>query len=226
VTTRGLAARVLIGLGLTCGAILALASCIFLHGSTLVFVGVAAALAAWMAYGARHESRAAGVAAAAKAAAGVVGIIMVVTGAGVVGGGVMVALAIGSALVGGGAVWLRQVSQAGSSQRHGPGSAAPGKGASTGAMRLAGLLDGSAPPVSLLPTTALGREWSRTSAALRSRLEPAARQTFVRRRQDVLDELERRDPVGFARWLLTAPDGDDDPADFVRGGRIRGSDAA
>jgi hypothetical protein len=93
-------------------------------------------------------------------------------------------------------------------------------------MRLAGLLDGSSPPVSLLPTIALGREWSRTSAALRSRPEPATWQAFVRRRQDVLGELERRDPVGFARWLRTAPDGDNDPAGFVRGGRISGSDAA
>jgi hypothetical protein len=226
VTIRRLAARVLSGLGLACGVLLALASCILLHGVALVPVGAAAALAACVAYGARHESRAAGVAAAGKAAAGVVGLIMVVTGAGVVGGGVMVALAIGSALVGGGAVWLRQVIQGRSSQRHGQGSVVAGKGASAGAVRLAGLLDGSSPPVSLLPTIALGREWSRTSAALRSRLEPATRQAFVRRRQDVLDELERRDPVGFARWLRTAPDGDNDPADFVRGGRISGSDAA
>ena len=82
-------------------------------------------------------------------------------------------------------------------------------------------------PVSALPTEVLGREWLRTTAALSGRLDPAARQTIVRRREETLDELERRDPGGFARWLAAGPGSD--PAQFVRGdvrGDIRGDTAA
>jgi hypothetical protein len=227
VTSRRPVARALTGLGLSGAVILALASGLVLHGSAAIVVGIAAGFTAWVAFIARHENRAAAVAAAGQAAAGAAGSIMVVTGAEVVGGGTLVALVIGLSVVVAGAVWLPRVMQARSSQRHGPGPAAPGNGASAGAsMRLAGLLDGSSPPVSLLPTIVLGREWLQTSAALDSRLEPAARQIFVRRRQDVLEELERRDPAGFARWLVAALDGDNDPADFVQGRPIRGGDTA
>jgi hypothetical protein len=227
VTTRGRVARALTGLGLAGAVILALVSCLVLHGWVLVWVGVAAALAAWVAYGARHTSRAAAVAAAGRAAAGAVGSIMIVTGAEVVGGAVMVEMVLGLGVVVGGAVWLPRGIRARSVPRHGSGAAAAGAGASSGArMPIAALLDRSSTPVSLMATLTLGREWSRTSVALTTRLEPAARQAVVQRRQQVLDELERRDPAGFARWLVAAPDGDNDPAGFVRGGRIRGGDTA
>jgi antibiotic biosynthesis monooxygenase (ABM) superfamily enzyme len=72
----------------------------------------------------------------------------------------------------------------------------------------------------------LGCEWSRTTAALASWPDPAARQVVVRRRQEVFDELERRDPAGFARWLAAGAAEDRDPATFVRGGRATGTDAA
>jgi hypothetical protein len=37
---------------------------------------------------------------------------------------------------------------------------------------------------------------------------PTAWDEVVRRRQEVLDEVERRDPTGFARWLAAgAPAG-------------------
>jgi hypothetical protein len=49
-------------------------------------------------------------------------------------------------------------------------------------------------------------------------LSPVARQTLVARREETLDELERRDPDGFARWLAAGPAAGSDPADFVRGG--------
>jgi hypothetical protein len=45
-----------------------------------------------------------------------------------------------------------------------------------------------------------------------------ARQWLVARREEALDELERRDPDGFARWLAAGPNRASDPADFVRGG--------
>jgi hypothetical protein len=63
------------------------------------------------------------------------------------------------------------------------------------------------------------------TAALPGRLNPSVRQEVVRRRADVLDELERRDPIGFARWLTAERGLRNDPADFVRGDRSMGTDA-
>jgi hypothetical protein len=48
-------------------------------------------------------------------------------------------------------------------------------------------------------------------------LEPAARQEIVRRRAEALDELERRDPSGFASWLTAERSLHSDPAAFMRG---------
>jgi hypothetical protein len=84
--------------------------------------------------------------------------------------------------------------------------------------------------VAALPTSALGREWLRTTTALSGRLQPAARESIVRRRQETLDELERRDPVGFARWLADGPIAGSDPAQYlrpdVRGDQAAGTDVA
>jgi hypothetical protein len=227
VTTPGPVTRALTRLGLSGAVILALVSGLVLHGSTLVLVGVAAALAAWAAYGFRHPSRGAAMAAAGQAAAGAVGSIMIVTGAAVVGGAAMVAVVIGLAVPVAGAVWLPRAMRARSAPRRGSGGGATGGGVAPAApVPMAALPDPSSTPVSLMATLALGREWSRTSAALASWLEPAARRMCVQRRQDVLDELERRDPAGFARWLVAAPDGNNDPAAFVQGGRIKDGDNA
>jgi hypothetical protein len=227
VITSGPVTRALTGLGLSGMMILALASCLVLHGSALVWVGMAAALAASVGYGSPHPSRAAAVAAAGQAAAGAVGSIMIVTGAEVVGGAVMVALVIGLGVVVGGAVWLPRAMRARSAPRRGSGGGATGGGLTPAApVPMAASLAPSSTPVSLMATLALGREWSRTSAALAFWLEPAARRMFVQRRQDLLDELERRDPAGFARWLVSAPDGNNDPAAFVQGSRIKDGDNA
>ena len=80
-----------------------------------------------------------------------------------------------------------------------------------------------APPdeVAVLSTGDLGDEWLHTTAALAGRLDPATRQSLVDRREAVLDELERRDPDGFTRWLAAAPTRGSNPADFVRGGPAR-----
>jgi hypothetical protein len=84
----------------------------------------------------------------------------------------------------------------------------------------------SRPPVSILPTSVLGSDWLQTTVAVRYRLEPAVRQAVVRRRQETLDELERRDPAGFARWMAAAAAMDINPATFVRDDPIAGTDAA
>lgn len=83
----------------------------------------------------------------------------------------------------------------------------------------------AAAPLSALPLDALGREWTSTSAALAARLDPRARQAIVRRREAVLDELERRDPAGFARWLAAGPLSATDPARYLRAGAA-GTDVA
>jgi hypothetical protein len=49
-------------------------------------------------------------------------------------------------------------------------------------------------------------------------MDPGARQSLVRRRQETLDELERRDPEGFARWLASGAAVDSDPAAYVQEG--------
>ena len=73
------------------------------------------------------------------------------------------------------------------------------------------------PPVSALSTDLLGREWLRTSSALGGPLAPATREAVATRRQDTLDELERRDPAGFARWLADDSPVSRNPAEFVHG---------
>ena len=72
-----------------------------------------------------------------------------------------------------------------------------------------------------MTTQALGDEWLHTTAALAGPLDPAARQSLVARREEALDELERRDPDGFAQWLMAGSTRGSDPADFVRGGPAR-----
>ena len=58
------------------------------------------------------------------------------------------------------------------------------------------------------------------------RLDAAARAALVARREEALDELERRDPAGFARWLAAGPTLASDPAGYVHGGPLRGDPAA
>ena len=82
------------------------------------------------------------------------------------------------------------------------------------------------PPVASLSTEELGQEWLESTAALTGRLDPDRRAAVVRRRQEALDELERRDPAGFLRWLNGGPVPDRDPAAYVRGRRPAGESAA
>jgi hypothetical protein len=218
--------RALIGLGVLCGAILALASSIVLHGLVLVLVVVPAGLAAGVAYSARDDGRAASVEAAWKAAAWTASVIVLVVGLTVLAGGAGAAAVSGLAVVTAGAVWRLKARRARHTGRGAPGPA-PVMGAGDPVPVLpALLLSPSQPPVCGLPTAVLGSEWLQTTAVLASPLETAARQAIIRRRQETLDELERRDPAGFARWLGAGATMDSDPATFVRGDRTMGSDAA
>jgi hypothetical protein len=224
---RGPVARSLIWLGLICGAFLALASSVLLHGFALVAVAVVAALVGCAAYGARDGNPAEGVETACQAAAATVGVIMLEAGVVVLVGGAVAALLSGVAIAVGGAVWGLRAWRARQAGAKAPGRASGGGDGGPAPMVLARRSDGSELPVSVVPTAVLGREWLETTMTLACRLEPAARQAIIRRRQETLDELERRDPAGFARWLTAAGAGEgSDPASFVRNGRARDTDAA
>jgi hypothetical protein len=72
------------------------------------------------------------------------------------------------------------------------------------------------PPVRMLSGRALGEEWLRTTALLDAAPEPLTREAVAARRAAVLDELERRDPEGFARWLALGTDRGSNPAEFLQ----------
>jgi hypothetical protein len=72
--------------------------------------------------------------------------------------------------------------------------------------------------VSSLSTGDLGREWVRTTTALGGPLDARTREAIVLRRQQTLDELERRDPDGFARWLSGLPLAGSDPSGDLKHG--------
>lgn len=224
-SNRGPVVRALTGLGLVGGLILALAGGIVVHGPALCFVLAAAGVAAGAAFGAR-DGLAASVDAAWKAAVGTVAVIFLFAGVVVLAGGGVAFLVSGLAVVAVGAVWLLRARR---SRQPGPapGRGDPGRGNGAGTPVLpTAWSDLAESPVALLPTGLLCGEWLGTTTLVAGGLEPAAQQVIVRRRQEILDELERRDPPGFARWLAAGVGVVSDPATFVRDGRTTGTDAA
>jgi hypothetical protein len=223
---RSRVVRALTWFGLVCGAILALASIVVLNRAVLLALVFAAALAAVLAYGIRDDGRPPSLAMAWKAAAGTVVASMVVTGLVVLVGGFMAAVACTVGFVAGGAAWTWRRAR-GWSAAHGAGNRSRPRRATVcpAPVSSAGWPDRSASPVSLLSVPVLGTEWRRMTAVLACGPDPAAQQAVVRRRQEVLDELERRDRSGFARWLATGTAYDSDPADFLKSGPIAETDA-
>lgn len=71
------------------------------------------------------------------------------------------------------------------------------------------------PPVRILSSRSLGEEWLRTTALLDAAPDPLTREAVAARRAAVLDELERRDPEGFARWLADGTGRGGNPAEFL-----------
>jgi hypothetical protein len=219
---RGLFARVLLCLALGGAGALAVIGGLATSGPGLVAVGLAGALAASAAVGIareRPERDTSPLDAAVQAAGGTVGGLLALAGAAVFAGGAV------AVLVGGVVAGLVLVLRAG--QGRPPIADAVPSGSTVPPERPVGLevlLLPVPPPVTAMTTPALGREWLRTTAALDGRLRPAVREAVVLRRQEVLDELERRDAAGFARWLASAPGSD--PADYVRGRALPGGPAA
>jgi hypothetical protein len=216
VSVRSVVSRVLLGVALLSAGALAVVGGLALGGPGLVGVGLAATLAGCTAAGIAREAparpRGSALEAAVWAAGWTAGAVLVVAGVSTVAGGAVAAVAVLTASTVLALRWGRK--QRGRTAAGG-GSAdvvrlpvGPPHGAPAGDSRML--------PVAALSTPALGEEWLRTTAALAGRLSPAARASLVGRREEALDELERRDPEGFARWLVAGPASN--PANFVRGG--------
>jgi hypothetical protein len=215
VPARGPLFRFLLGLVLACAAVVAVVGGIALRGPGLVAVCVSGALAGCIAAGVAREApgpaRRSIVEAAGQAAAITIGALLVVSGTAVLAGGALALLLVGVLVAGWAALrWFRDRQAA-------AGGAAPEAPTAPVVRPVPGpSWPSPAAAVTGLPTAALGEEWLRTGAALQGALAPAARQRIVSRRAQVLDELERRDPAGFARWLAAGPLHGGDPAGFVR----------
>ena len=222
-TSRGPVVRALAGLGLLCAAFVALASSIVLHGEVLLFVLLAVAGVGAVGYITREGDRAAALDAAWKLAGATAAVIVLVTGLVVLAGGAAALVIVGLAAVTGGVRWALTTWQPRRARARGSDSAL---GAGPAPAPAATPAPAWQPPVSLLPTSDLGGEWLRTTWALARQVAPCERQAIVRRRQETLDELERRDPDGFARWMAAGPAAGSDPAAFVRGNPTTDRDAA
>ena len=224
--------RPLLVTGLTVAGLVAVVGGLALRGPGLVAVAVAGALAACLGWGTARESTApttrSNTEAAVLAAAWTVGVLLVLTGTSVLAGGMAAALLAGAGAVTVLVVWVVRTPKDEAAPVH--GNATPYGNVAAAAARPAVLrreYPAARPPapVGALSTEELGREWLESSAALAGRLDPATRSALVLRRQQALDELERRDPEGFLRWLTTGPVPDRDPSYFVRG-RTAGESAA
>jgi hypothetical protein len=216
--------RFLTILGLVAGGLVGAVGGLSLHGPGIVAVGVAGALAACLGWGMAREADHPGprtVGESAVLAAGwTVGVLLVLTGASVLAGGLVAAMLAGAGAVAALVYWVvrspRRESAA-PQARSGAGNAvrdiAPlGRGARRDTNRDTARV---MRPVTELSTEALGHEWVETTAVLNGRPRASEARSLVCRRQETLDELERRDPVGFARWILDGATSD--PSVFVRG---------
>jgi hypothetical protein len=222
VSIRRTLLRVLLAGALFGGGALAGAGGLALAGPGLVAVGLAAALAGCMAAGivreAPERARGSAVEAAMCAAGTTLGVMLVVAGIATLAGGAVASVSVAVGVVA--VLVVHQIRRRG--RRPSAGLGASGRTAPTAGVVLRLPVAPTAPDeVTVLSTGDLGEEWLQTTAVLAGRLDPAMRRTLVDRREAVLDELERRDPDGFARWLAAAPTRGSNPADFVRGGPAR-----
>ncbi|RZU34332.1 hypothetical protein [Blastococcus saxobsidens] len=209
---RGPFARFLAGVALVLLAAVAVIGGVALRGPGLVAVLVSGAMAGCIAAGVARETpaprRRSITESALHTAAVTVAVLLVLSGAALLLGGGFAVLLVGMAGAGWAVTrWLR---------RRQVEAGRPARVQDFGHPVVLGM-----PVAAGLPTSELADEWVRTGVALRGSLEPATRQGLVVRRSQLLDELERRDPDGFARWLAAGPLDSADPTGFVRGGPRR-----
>jgi len=206
-------------------AVLAVVGGLALDGSAVLGLGVVTALvgAAW-AGAAWEESRVRELAlvAGARAAVRTGGGLLVVCGAAVLVG--TAATLVAGALLATAAVVLHRPDQGRAApaqasfadEPEGPVVLSPlHPAAPTFRIGSAGSARTVLPPVRILSSRSLGEEWLRTTAVMDASPEPSTREAVAARRASVLDELERRDPEGFARWLAQDTHGASNPAEFL-----------
>ncbi|MEU4251930.1 hypothetical protein AB0F15_31380 [Amycolatopsis sp. NPDC026612] len=70
-------------------------------------------------------------------------------------------------------------------------------------------------PVAELSTDELCTAWRRSYLQLRVTQDTPVRRHLVQRRQDYLDEIERRDRSGFRRWLASGARAGSDPGPYL-----------
>jgi len=216
VPLRRVLSRAVLALLVLLGGAVAAIGGVSLGGSGLVAVALAAVVCACLAAGvvrdgATAQPRQEVVDVAWRTAAGTGVALLLLSGCAVLAGGAVTALLFAVAVV---AVGVRlALRRIGTEQRRPARTATPLDRADAGWGRA-------------LSTAALGREWVRTSHVLAVERAPQARAELVRRREEALDELERRDPVGFARWLAEGATVDSDPAAYVSGRATPGYEAA
>jgi hypothetical protein len=225
---RGPVFRPLVGVVLIGAALLVVAGGLALRGPGLIAVAAAGVLAGCLAAGMAREQpgrdRWGMVDTAVLAGGCTIAGLLLLCGSAVLLGSGPTALVAGLAAAVVAVAWLVRLTRAGRPAVPPPQADAPAApvlpawwtGAGAAAEPAPPELSRLLPPVEQLTTRALGREWLRTTAALAGRLEPVVRASLVRRREDALDELERRDPDGFARWLAAGPVPGSDPADWLR----------
>ncbi|NUR09426.1 MAG: hypothetical protein HOQ22_13470 [Nocardioidaceae bacterium] len=68
-----------------------------------------------------------------------------------------------------------------------------------------------------LTTPELVAAWRRSYVELASDVAPGHVEEVVTRRQRYIDEIERRHPAGFRRWLESGPRAGGDPSSFLEG---------
>ena len=197
--------------------------------TVLVTAAVVGAVAAGMAAEVPGAGRGRALDTGGRAAGWTAGVLLVLAGLGAVAGAVVTLLVAGAVAAAALTVHLRR---AGARSRAAAPSAAPPRPAPRPASPAAPgpvRLEGPVPPrpsVGGLSARALGEEWLRTTALLEARIDPAARRSVAARREAILDELERRDGTGFARWLADGPTPTSNPADHVRDLPAAGTGAA
>jgi len=235
VPLRRLLARVSLVLAVALATGLAVVGGISLHGEGVVAVVLAGVTAGCLTAIARDRSpgRRTAADAAWRAAVGTVVALLAFAGSlAVAGPAAPVLVVLGLGLVGP-AWWARRAAPpvvrppAAATRPAGPASPHPAarRGphpSGRGIVPAGGPPSAVLPPAAGMPVEELTREWRRTAAVLEHAVDPAARALVVRRRGEVLDELERRDPAGFARWLAGGASAEEYPVRHLRGDSATG----
>ncbi|WP_147262002.1 hypothetical protein [Blastococcus sp. TF02A-26] len=216
--------------------VVALVGGLSLRPAGLLAVGLAAVVTGALAAGITRESSDDDLRATLEAtwqtAAATVAVLLVLSGVAAIAGALVTTLVGAAAGVAGLAYWMVRTGPAAkpspSVAAAPPARPSPSPAPAARPTVVTGNVAASsspATPLAGLRIEALAQEWTSTSAALGLTLDPRSRAAIVRRREAVLDELERRDPAGFARWLAAGPLSATDPARYLRAGAT-GTDAA